>query len=814
MPVDRVGDEPNRARTITLNSNVQTFKDAIGGLDSDDFYRFSFRSTASINLSLTGLIANADLRLLDSQRNIVASSTKNSTDSESIVRTLNAGTYYIQVLSGDVENQTVYQLKASTASDPGGTLATARTISFSGGKATVQDVVGSDAFASDNIDTYRFQVRDRTNFILDGESFSSSPILVSLLNSGGGLLAQRNFRFPFEDEVNITLNPGTYYLQTQSLGNPTPYKLSLATSPDPGGTLATARRITPTAAGISLSDSVSENDDPIDYYRFSVNQTTTVGVTLFPQLRVGTFDLSVLNSQGNAITPTSFAVDDAFEVVIQNYYTLATGTYYIRVADPGGIDPAGAYDLSVVATPDPGNTLARALSIDSQSFNRGNPFKVEDAVNSLNDPNDYYRFTLNRQGNFDLSLTPGVSFLPPAFDSNVEVQLLNSVGNVVASSTNPGDSSEFIRTFLKAGTYYVRVFNSGIEGAAYELDFQFTSDVGDTLSTARSLALTSAGISVNETLNPGAGDTFDYYRVNVGSLSTFGLTLLNDNVNGDLLDSRGRVIQSDLGSFDRGFITTLATGTYYLRFSAGSATEYAFNLFGAPDAGGALRSARTITLINNEFRGVDFTTPTDADYYRFNLPTRSNINLVANDLRSSSPSVGFEILNDRGQVILSNQSSGPGGLPFGDPNGVVDTLNAGIYYIRFFSASGGSVGYSFNLAATPEAGNTVNTALNLNLRNPSTFPRLDFITDSDPVDIYKFTLSTDNNISLLLNSTAGNVDLQLFTRTGELIGSSTNSSSLEDSILTALSAGTYYVRVYQPVAGEEASYQLFISEIV
>lgn len=812
MPIDRVGDEPNRARNITLNSNVQTFKDAIGGLDSDDFYRFSFRSTASVNLSLTGLIANADLRLLDSQSNVIASSTNSGTDSELISRTLNAGTYYIQVLSADVDNQTVYQLKASTASDPGGTLATARNISFSGGRATVQDIVGSDNFASDDFDTYRFQIRDRTNFVLDGESLSSSSIRVGLLNNRGELLVQGDFRFPFDNAVNITLNPGTYYLQTQSLSDPTSYRLSLETSPDPGDTLATARKITPTATGISLSNSVSE-DDPIDYYRVSVDRATTLGVTLFPESRFSTIDSSVLNSQGNAITPSSFSVDDAFGVVTQSYYTIAAGTYYIRVADPGN-GFAGAYDLSVVASPDPGNTLARALSINSQSLNNGNPFTVQDAVNSLNDPNDYYRFTLNRQGEFDLSLTPGVSFLPPAFNSNVEVQLLNSAGTVVASSTNPGTSDEFIQTFLKAGTYYVRVFDSsGTGGTAYELDFQFTPDVGDTLSTARSLPLTPGGISVNETINPDAGDAFDYYRVNVGSLSTFGLTV-DDNVNGELLDSRGRVIQSDLGSFDRGFITTLAAGTYYLRFSAGSATEYGFTLFGAPDAGGTIRNARTITLTNNEFRGVDFTTPTDADYYRFNLPTRSNVSLVANDLRSSSLNVGFEVLNNRGQVILSNQPSGPAGLPFGDPNGVVDTLNAGTYYIRFFSPSGGSVGYSFNLSATPEAGNTVNTALNLNLRNPATFPRLDFITDSDPVDIYKFTLQTDNNVSLLLNSTTGNVDLQLFTRTGELIGSSTNGGSFDDSILAALSAGTYYARVYQPVAGEAASYQLSISEIV
>ena len=104
---------------------------------------------------------------------------------------------------------------------------------------------------------------------------------------------------------------------------------------------------------------------------------------------------------------------------------------------------------SFVGLPDPvdlaGNTLAtaRAITVGSSTTS------YTDWVGST-DTNDYYRFSLANPGNFNLGLT--------GMTADADVQLLNSGGSVIASSTNGGTASESITGQLSAGTYYIRVY--------------------------------------------------------------------------------------------------------------------------------------------------------------------------------------------------------------------------------------------------------------------------------------------------------------------------------------------------------------------
>jgi hypothetical protein len=95
-----------------------------------------------------------------------------------------------------------------------------------------------------------------------------------------------------------------------------------------------------------------------------------------------------------------------------------------------------------------GSTLgtARELNItpSSQTFT--------DWVGSL-DTNDYYRFSLSGRSSFYLSVDN--------LSANADVQLLNSSGMVVASSTSSGTNAESISSNLDADTYYIRVFPYG-----------------------------------------------------------------------------------------------------------------------------------------------------------------------------------------------------------------------------------------------------------------------------------------------------------------------------------------------------------------
>jgi hypothetical protein len=78
------------------------------------------------------------------------------------------------------------------------------------------------------------------------------------------------------------------------------------------------------------------------------------------------------------------------------------------------------------------------------------------------DTNDYYSFSLNNPSNFTLTLN--------GMTANANVQLLDTVGNVVSSSTVSGSIPERISNTLDTGTYYVRVYPfSGTDNTNYNL---------------------------------------------------------------------------------------------------------------------------------------------------------------------------------------------------------------------------------------------------------------------------------------------------------------------------------------------------------
>jgi len=68
------------------------------GYGYDDYYKVSVDRTSTINLSLTGMSADADLRLLNSSGSVIASSSAGGSTSDYISNfTISSGTYYVQV---------------------------------------------------------------------------------------------------------------------------------------------------------------------------------------------------------------------------------------------------------------------------------------------------------------------------------------------------------------------------------------------------------------------------------------------------------------------------------------------------------------------------------------------------------------------------------------------------------------------------------------------------------------------------------------------------------------------------------------------
>ncbi|MFN9759225.1 MAG: C2 family cysteine protease [Pseudanabaena sp.] len=232
MATDYAGNTLGTARNITLSSST-TIQDWVGSTDTNDYYRFTVASTSNLNLSLNGLTSDANVQLLNSSGSLIQSSANAGTSAESIVRQVNAGTYYIRVLP--YSGSTSYNLNLSATVIPpdnaGNTLVTARNVTLSSSTTTFQDWVGS----TDANDYYRFNVGTQSNFSLSLTGLTANAD-VQLLNSSGGVITTSANTGTTSESIASLLSTGTYYVRVyQSSGN-TNYSLSLnatAVAPTP-----------------------------------------------------------------------------------------------------------------------------------------------------------------------------------------------------------------------------------------------------------------------------------------------------------------------------------------------------------------------------------------------------------------------------------------------------------------------------------------------------------------------------------------------------------------------------------------------------
>ena len=81
------------------------------------------------------------------------------------------------------------------------------------------------------------------------------------------------------------------------------------------------------------------------------------------------------------------------------------------------------------------------------------------------------------------------------------------------------------------------------------------------------------------------------------------------------------------------------------------------------------------------------------------------------------------------------------------------------------------------------------------LNHPLTYT--DFVGYSDTSNLYSFSVSTNSSFNLSLNGLSADADVELLDSSGTRIANSTNSGTTGEWIDGSLTAGTYYVGVYQ-----------------
>ncbi|MFB2773350.1 ELWxxDGT repeat protein [Pelatocladus sp. BLCC-F211] len=491
--------------------------------------------------------------------------------------------------------------------DPGGSRSTAldtRSASYIGGSlSTTPNTFQNSVSSSDISDYYKFQVSSSSLVSLDLDGLTGDASL-QLYPETGSVLQTADSSGTTSELITRTLDPGIYYVRVASVsGASTNYDLTLVTysiqeSGNSDNALATALNIG-TLTSYTTTDFVGNRGvvtDTNDYYQFNVANSGTFNLTL--NGLVGNGNVELYNNSGTVIASSTQA-DTNSESISR---VLTSGTYYVRVF-PSGSGAATNYNLDLSFSADPpdnaGNTLGTANNID--------PFTsptISDFVNSA-DPNDYYRFDLTSNTLINFTLTPTTA--------NADVQLLNSSGGIISSSTQTGTTPDSINRSLNAGTYYIRVFP--ISGAAtnYNLSVSATAigtDIApNTLNTANNIGNLNGSQNYSDFV--GNIDTVDYYKFTLTYNGDFSLNLsgLTGNADVELLYNNGSLVQSSTqaGNSDENINTTLAAGTYYIKInSIGSAnTFYNLSLFAEYQAqilqispGGGSSDPDNLTVLN------------------------------------------------------------------------------------------------------------------------------------------------------------------------------------------------------------------------
>lgn len=110
------GNTLNTALDIGSVSSRQTFRDFVGFLDEDDFYRFNLTQDADFSLLLSDLVSDADVELIADSGEVVDSSREGGSSDDAINTFLEAGTYFIRIFR--FSSNTRYILNVSSTAVP------------------------------------------------------------------------------------------------------------------------------------------------------------------------------------------------------------------------------------------------------------------------------------------------------------------------------------------------------------------------------------------------------------------------------------------------------------------------------------------------------------------------------------------------------------------------------------------------------------------------------------------------------------------------------------------------------------------------
>ena len=258
----------NSANQIRINTTNQIINDTLSPLESNDLYSFNLKGRSSFNLSLDGLSADADVKVIqDKNRNgkldkdeKIAYSNNGGRLAESINTDLAAGNYYIEIYSYD-NTETNYRLtvRGVPFDSAGNSLNNAREIAVDAQTKSITDWVGK----TDSQDYYKFNIANNSDFEVVVDGLSAEADLRLLSGKGNILLSSLNSGAASES-ITQTLVPGNYYLKVYSYNNSeTYYNLKFSASTSQTTSIDDDREIIPTSVGGLAGKALANKSSPI-----------------------------------------------------------------------------------------------------------------------------------------------------------------------------------------------------------------------------------------------------------------------------------------------------------------------------------------------------------------------------------------------------------------------------------------------------------------------------------------------------------------------------------------------------------------------
>jgi hypothetical protein len=437
---ERYDDAPGGARNLGQLKKAKSIKGFIGAFDQVDYCKIRLTGRSSLAASLSNMSETVTLRIVDNKGNSVSKGKQTS-----VAKTLEAGTYYVQVNSRAAKG-TNYTLKASAIASPG---------SNSGGSPSSSPVgsgvlppndskdpgsLPGNAFDTGKLDTTKSykgivgsaDTADFFQFTIDKPTQFSS-VLSDVV--GGGLSAQLIYDINgngFVDagdeignglEIKKSLGAGSYFLGISPASSDVfiTYNLKLSgtaitgisTATDPPIGLGKATDLGAVSGLLSIKQLVGSTDST-DVYKFTLSGISNFSTLLNSTQSTGDVTMSLIYDENNngIANPAGDFVGGVFTsgsgggAALGINKTLGAGTYYLIVNQKKLVDNT-TYSLNlfvnntvagITPTIDPGQAMATAsnLGVLSQTIN------AKQFVGSV-DGSDFYRFTLSQERNIIIS---------------------------------------------------------------------------------------------------------------------------------------------------------------------------------------------------------------------------------------------------------------------------------------------------------------------------------------------------------------------------------------------------------------------------